>query len=38
MNIDELLISLRQIAPQLATSYCVVNGAIMPLNEVENMG
>ena len=38
MNIDKLLISLKQIAPQFIASYCIVNGAVMPLEEVENMG
>lgn len=38
MNIDKLLVSLKQIAPQFIASYCIVNGAVMPLEEVENMG
>ena len=38
MNVDELLTSLKQVMPKVSTSYCVVNGAIMPLSEVEKMG
>ena len=38
MNIDELLLAARQLAPQIAASCCVVNGAIMNLDEIERMG
>lgn len=38
MDINELIFSLKQIAPQFASSYCIVNGAIMNLNEIQNMG
>lgn len=38
MNIEELLLNIRQMAPQVSVSYCIVNGAIMPLSEVEKMG
>ena len=38
MNIDELLLAARQLAPQIAASCCVVNGAIMNLDEIEKMG
>ena len=38
MDINELIISVRQMAPQLALSCCIVNGAIMDLDEVQNMG
>lgn len=30
--------SIQQLAPQLASKYCIVNGAFMTLEEVENMG
>ena len=38
MDINELIIYVKQMAPQLALSCCIVNGAIMDLNEVQNMG
>lgn len=38
MNIEELVLNFRQIAPQLSSSYCFVNGAFMTLDEVERMG
>lgn len=38
MDINELIFSVRQMAPQLALSCCIVNGAIMDLDEVQNMG
>lgn len=38
MDINELFLSARQMAPQFALSYCIVNGAIMDLNEIQNMG
>ena len=38
MDINELFLSARQMAPQFASSYCIVNGAIMNLNEIQNMG
>lgn len=38
MNIEELLLNIRQMTPQLSSSYCFVNGALMTLDEVERMG
>ena len=38
MNIVELLLAARQLGPQIAASCCVVNGAIMNLDEIESMG
>lgn len=38
MNLSELIMSIQQLAPQLASKYCIVNGAFMTLEEVENMG
>lgn len=38
MDIDALLQSLQQTAPQIAESYCVVNGLVMPLSHIESMG
>ncbi len=38
MNIEELLLNIRKMAPQVSSTYCMVNGAIMPLSEVEKMG
>lgn len=38
MNIEELIFNIRQMAPHVSSSYCMVNGTIMPLNEVEKMG
>ena len=38
MNINQLLDTCQQLAPQIASSYCIVNGALMGLNEIENMG
>lgn len=38
MDIRELLFAFKQMAPEFASSYCIINGAIMNLNEVENMG
>lgn len=38
MDINELFLSARQMAPQFALSYCIVNGAIMKLDEIQNMG
>lgn len=38
MDIFDLLASFRQLAPEFASSYCIVNGAVMNLNEIQNMG
>ncbi len=38
MNINNLLSTIQSAAPELSTSYCVVNGALMRLDEIENMG
>ena len=38
MDINNLLQEIRKAAPYMAESYCIVNGSIMNLNEVENMG
>lgn len=38
MNIDELVHLIQQSAAEITSSCCVINGAIMNLNEVEKMG
>lgn len=38
MNIFNLIASIQQITPELASSYCIINGAIMNLDEIQNMG
>lgn len=38
MDVKELFLSAMQMAPQFASSFCVVNGAIMNLDEIQNMG
>ena len=38
MDINNLLQEIRKAAPYMAESYCIVNGSIMNLNEVQNMG
>lgn len=38
MNIEELIFNIKQMAPQVSSTYCMVNGVIMPLSEVEKMG
>ena len=38
MDINQIFGTLQQFAPQIASSYCVVNGVFMGLNEIENMG
>lgn len=37
-NIEEQLIALRQTVPDLFGSYCIVNGALMKLEEIQQMG
>lgn len=38
MDINVLIQTLKTAAPQLAESYCIINGTLMNLNEVQNMG
>jgi hypothetical protein len=38
MNIENLYSAFRTLAPEFLSSYCVINGAIMRLQEVEQMG
>lgn len=38
MDILDLLAGFRQLAPEFASSYCIVNGTVMNLNEIQNMG
>lgn len=38
MKLSELIMSIQQLAPQLASTCCVVNGVFMTLEEVEKMG
>ena len=38
MDINTLIQTLQSAAPQIAESCCIVNGALMNLNEVQNMG
>lgn len=37
-DIEEHLLALRQSLPELSATYCMVNGAIMKLDEVQRMG
>ena len=34
----DLLAQLQQVSPEFINNYCMINGAIFPLNEVETMG
>lgn len=38
MDILELMTNCKNIMPDLLSSYCFVNGAIMPLSEIDKMG
>lgn len=38
MDILNLIADFRKHAPEFASSYCIVNGAVMNLNEIQNMG
>lgn len=38
MDIEKIFNSLQQFVPEFASSYCVVNGAIIKLDEIQNMG
>lgn len=37
-NLSEIIMSMQQLAPQLAATCCIVNGAFMTLEDVEKMG
>ena len=37
MDINQMFGTLQQLAPQIASSYCVVNGAFMELNEITGL-
>lgn len=38
MDILNLIAGFQQFVPEFMASYCIVNGAIMNLNEIQNMG
>ena len=38
MDLSELIMNIQQLAPQLASTCCVINGAFMTLEDVEKMG
>lgn len=38
MNIPEIIKNLQTLAPEIAETYCIVNGTLMNLNEIQNMG
>lgn len=38
MDISNLIAGFQQLAPEFASSYCIVNGSIMKLNEIQDMG
>ena len=38
MDLSELVMNIQQLAPQLASTSCIVNGALMTLEDVEKMG
>ena len=38
MELSNLFARFQQLGPKLALSYCFVNGAIMALDEIQNMG
>lgn len=38
MGVSALITSIQDFAPELLKSYCIVNGSIMKLDEVQNMG
>ena len=37
MNIDEMLLQMKSVLPEWMSSYCIVNGNTMPLDEIERM-
>lgn len=38
MDLSELIMNIQQLAPQLASTCCIINGAFMTLEDVEKMG
>lgn len=38
MNISDLISTIQSVAPELSNSCCFVNGALMCLDEIQNMG
>ena len=38
MDINKLISSINENLPEFMASYCIVNGAIMNLEEIQNMG
>ena len=38
MDINEVLLKAQEVSSEFLSSYCVVNGAILPLDEIERMG
>ena len=38
MDLSELIMNIQQLAPQVASTCCVINGAFMTLEDVEKMG
>lgn len=38
MNISELMINVNNILPELISSYCFINGSVLPLDLIDNMG
>jgi len=38
MDITNLIDGFRQFAPEFASSYCIVNGAVMNLGDIQDMG
>lgn len=38
MDIDTLFQNFKNVVPQIAESYCIVNRELMKLDEVQNMG
>ena len=37
-GVEEHLLAIKQVMPELLASYCMVNGAIMKLDEIQRMG
>ena len=38
MDFADLFHNMQQFGPEFAASYCIVNGAVMKLDEIQNMG
>ena len=38
MDISALITGIQDFVPELLKSYCIVNGNIMKLDEIQNMG